>query len=131
MSHIPPISDPNQSPASPPGERQKGKLSPEMREQLGLAPADFPIYVAMGGAAALFFVRNLPLELLISVCCLGLSVFSCVLGMKINPDFSRLTNGLKIIGYPVGLLVVVVFIALNFLSWNPNPQAGFFPRLGG
>lgn len=129
MSNIPPISDPNRPPSSPPSrQRQKPKLSAEARAWMGLEPADFPIYAAMGGAFSLFYVVNVPLELLISLASLALGTFSCILGMRAKPEFSRLTNAMKLIGYPAGMLVVVMFIALNFLSWNPNPQAGFFPR---
>ena len=129
MSNIPPISDPNTPPSPvPAGEPHKPKLSAEAREWLGIAPADLLIYAAMLGAFSLFYVVNIPLELLISLVAVVLGLYACVVGLKPNPQFSRLTNVMKLAGYPAGMFVVVLFIALNFLSWNPNPQAGFFPR---
>ena len=129
MSNIPPISDPNPSPSAPaPGARKKSGLSPEAREWLGITTADFLIYAAIIGAASLYFLVNVPAELLISLVSLGVGAVSCVLGMKTNPELSRFTNAIKIIGHVVGMLVVVFFVAVNFFLWNPKPQTPFFPQ---
>lgn len=90
----------------------------ELREWLGLAPADFPVYLAAICVVVLFFTTNFLLDLALSVLAVSSTIVSCFMGMKKDPQVSAFTNSIKFIAYPFCVFLATFLIALNFLFWN-------------
>lgn len=90
-------------------------MNRELKEWLGIAPADFPVYAAAICVAAIFFTNNFPLELVLSVLAVTCSIAACFIGMKKDPQVSALTNAIKLLAYPFCLALATFLIALNFL----------------
>jgi hypothetical protein len=90
----------------------------ESREWLGIAPADFPVYVAFIFVVVLYFNNGTVLDVILSVSAFVLSVVACIIGMRKEPEVSGFTNVIKKISYPACLLVCLVLIYVNFAVWN-------------
>lgn len=93
-------------------------MNPELREWLGLKPADFLTYGALALAVSLYFIHNPLADILVSGLAVGLAGLSCVVGMKSEPELSAFTNFVKKVSYPFIVLLVLIAILLNFLFWN-------------
>lgn len=93
-------------------------MNEELKEWLGIAPADFLVYAAAGAVAGMYYSNDTPLDVVLSLVAGVLCILSCVVGMKTDPRMSRFSNRVKRISYPGCLLVVVLCIILNFTRWN-------------
>jgi hypothetical protein len=113
MNTQPPISNPS----SPP-EPNRQINSRELREWLGIMPADFLMYGALLGGGALYFVKGLMLEIGISAVSIILALLSCYFGMKHDEEVSKAANIVKKTAYPACFIILVVLLFLNFTQWN-------------
>lgn len=93
-------------------------MDPELREWLGLKPADFLFYGALGLSASLYVIRSPVIDIAVSGVAFGLACLSCVVGMKSEPELSAFTNLVKKVSYPFIVLVVLFAMLLNFRFWN-------------
>ena len=93
-------------------------MNNELKEWLGIAPADFPVYLATVCIVVIFFSKNFPLDVVLSVLTVSCTIASCFIGMKKDPNVSAFTNSIKLIAYPFCLALATFLIALNFLYWN-------------
>jgi hypothetical protein len=90
----------------------------ELREWLSMAPADIPVWGAAVAVGVMYFIKNSTVDIMLSVLVMGLTTFSCFIGMKYDDRVSTLTNLAKKIFYPVSVLLGLVAIYLNFTRWN-------------
>lgn len=86
----------------------------ELTEWLGLTYADMLTYLALGAAIAMFFIRHAGLDVLLAVTAITLSVISCIVGMKRDPQVSNFTNIMKRTGYPFALVIIALIIAFHY-----------------
>jgi len=89
----------------------------ELTEWLGLTYADMLTYLALGAAIAMFFIRHAGLDVLLAVTAITLSVISCAVGMKRDPQVSDFTNIMKRVGYPFVLVIIAILVAFHYIFW--------------
>lgn len=87
----------------------------ELREWLGLTVADLLVYAALGMIAAMFFLTNPIADAALAAMGFLLSVAACPLGMKRNPEFSDATNLVKLISYPLCVVLVADGIGAHYV----------------
>lgn len=109
----PPISDPNSTPKS-----EGAGNSRELREWLGLMPADFLIYIALGMAGSFYFINDVRFEIAISIVALVTAIISCKIGMKPDEKISNAANIGKKYSYPLCFLILIGILWLNFAHWT-------------
>jgi hypothetical protein len=90
----------------------------ELREWLSIAPADIPVWGAGVALGVMYFVKDVTVDIVLSVLVLGLTTLSCFIGMKHDDRVSKFTNLMKKIFYPVSVFLGIVAIYLNFTRWN-------------
>jgi len=95
-------------------------MKEELKEWLGVMPADFVFYAAAVAVAWMYFSKNAVLDIILSVVSSVLCIASCFMGMRPNHRLSGFTNFIKRIAYPVCSIVVLVCIYLNFARWNAH-----------
>jgi hypothetical protein len=93
-------------------------MDAELREWLGLAPADVPVYVAVVCIGIAFFTGAGIVDTMLIVTALICSAMSCVMGMKQDARLSVFTNNAKLFAYPFYLAVCMIAAILNFRYWN-------------
>jgi hypothetical protein len=80
----------------------------ELQEWLGLTFADLLVYLGVAAIVGVYLVPNATAQIALAAVGLGLAIAACPLGMKVDPAVSRFTNLVKLLSYP---LVVLIFIA--------------------
>lgn len=93
-------------------------MNSELKEWLGIAPADFPVYFATICIIVIFFTTNFLFDIVLSILAVTCVIVSCFIGMKKDPNVSDFTNSIKLVAYPFCLAAATFLIALNFLYWN-------------
>jgi hypothetical protein len=93
-------------------------MNEELKEWLGIKPADLILYVAGAAVIGMYFNRNVALDIVLSIIAASLCVLSCVMGMRPEPGLSAFSNFVKRVTYPACLVAVLVCIYLNFARWN-------------
>ena len=78
----------------------------ELMEWLGLTPADLLIYCAIAAVAAMFFVHDVVVDIVLAIVGVGLALAACPIGMAREPDVSNFTNAIKRGTYRVGVTLV-------------------------
>ena len=109
----PPIPEPRPSPSNEPKHNSR-----ELREWLGLMPADLLIYAALLIGGALYFINNVPFEIGVSMVALALASASCAIGMKPDDQISAAANAAKKYSYPICVLILLGILWVNFSIWN-------------
>lgn len=90
----------------------------ELREWLGITPADGLVYIASAAIVAMYFAQSAWVDGVLGTIALAGTVAACPLGMKSNPALSAFTNRLKRVAYPICVAVAVLFIWVNYAVWN-------------
>ena len=90
----------------------------ELREWLGIAPADLPVWGAVILLGVMYLVKSTIADIVLSMLVVGLTLFSCFIGMKYDKRLSKRMNLIKKITYPLSALLCAVVIYLNFARWN-------------
>lgn len=90
----------------------------ELLEWMGLTVADVLTYLAGAAVLAMFFSRDPIVDLVLAGMAALFALGSCPLGMKPDPEFSRLTNVVKLVSYPAVVLIVCLFIWLHYMFWQ-------------
>ena len=91
----------------------------ELREWLGLTLADLLVYAAGAAVVAMYVVKHSTAELVLAVAGITLSVVACPLGMKRDPQVSGFTNTMKLVAYPVCVLLAVGAVVVHYI-WFSN-----------
>jgi hypothetical protein len=92
--------------------------SGELKEWVGIKPADLLVYASCGAIVAMYFTKSILLDSALSVVAIVLCIISCFVGMRADENLSGFTNVVKKVVYPVCLVAILVFIYLNFTRWN-------------
>jgi hypothetical protein len=90
----------------------------EWLEWLGITFADLLVYLAAAAIVAMFFVSDPTADVVLAVLGIAFSVAACPLGMKRDPEVSGFTNGVKLVGYPVCVLLAVGAIIVHYMWFN-------------
>ena len=93
-------------------------MDAELREWLGLAPADFPVYLACLCLVLTYFVKGGILDTFLVLIAIGACIVSCFIGMKKDWRVSGFTNGAKLATYPICLVACIILSLINFKFWN-------------
>jgi hypothetical protein len=93
-------------------------MNEELKEWLGIKPADFAVYAAGGAVVWMYFTPSAILDIVLSAVAIGFCVLGCLIGMRPDTRLSALSNGIKRVAYPACLLATIVCICLNFIRWN-------------
>lgn len=93
-------------------------MDEELKEWLGIKPADFVVYGAAGAVVWMYFTTNVALDVTLSVVAVALSSLACFLGVRPDARLAATTNLLKRVSYPAWLVAVLVCVYLNFTRWN-------------
>lgn len=97
-------------------------MKEELKEWLGIKPADFVVYAAGAAIVWTYYSRNTALDVVLSVAATALCILACLIGMRADPRLSALSNAVKRLGYPACLVAALVCIYLNFSRWNAPPK---------
>jgi hypothetical protein len=92
--------------------------SRELLEWLGITFADLLTYLAAAAVTATYFLSDATPNIALAVLGVGLSLAACPLGMKPEPRVSGFTNGVKLVAYPVCVLLVVGAIVVRYTWFN-------------
>lgn len=95
-------------------------MNEELKEWLGIKPADFLVYVAGGAIVWMYFIQSTALDVILSVAAVVLCAVACIIGMRPHQQLSLLANRTKRFAYPACLLAALVCIYLNFTRWNAS-----------
>ncbi len=87
----------------------------ELAEWLGLTYADILVYLSIGAALAMFFVQHAGFDILLAVTAITFALIACPIGMKRNSQFSNFTNTVKLISYPLFVLLVALLISFHYI----------------
>lgn len=90
----------------------------ELREWLGLAPADGLVALAGLAVVGMRLIKNAYVDAFWAAAIVVLCVEACRVGMRPSAELSRLTNAAKSVFYPATLALGVLTIILNFALWN-------------
>jgi hypothetical protein len=90
----------------------------ELREWLGIAPADLPVWGAFILLGVMYLVKSITVDIVLSMLAVGLTIFSCFIGMQYDKRVSKRINLIKKISYPSCVALCLVLIYLNFTWWN-------------
>ena len=93
-------------------------MKEELKEWLGLKPADFLVYVALGAVVWMYYAKSETLDGFLSVVAVVFCGISCFIGVRPDARLTATTNFLKRVSYPAWLVVVLVCVYLNFTRWN-------------
>ena len=90
----------------------------ELREWLGLASADLPVWCA-GICIIVMYILHQPLiDWIMAVIAFILTIAACFMGMKPDDRLSGFSNRLKKISYPLAVVGVIFAAYINFTRWN-------------
>lgn len=92
-------------------------MNTELREWLGLTWADACVYVAFLVALAMFLVGVAWIDAVLAALVVVLAIASCVLGMRQRADVPGYMNVLKLVSYPLTLLLLVGVVVLHYTLW--------------
>jgi len=95
-------------------------MKEELKEWLGIKPADFVVYIALAAVTWMYFTKSVALDFILSVVAVVLCSLSCFIGMRSDVRLSAPTNFLKRVSYPACLVMVLVCVYLNFAKWNAH-----------
>jgi hypothetical protein len=93
-------------------------MNEEIKEWLGIKPADFATYVAMGAIVWMYFTKSVALDVILSVVAVGSCGLACFIGVRPDGRLAATTNFLKRVTYPACLVAAIVCVYLNFSRWN-------------
>ena len=93
-------------------------MNEELKEWLGLKPADLLVYGAIAAIAGMYWTRVVAVDLVLAVLAIGLCVLSCRWGMPSDPRLGKFTNAIKAVAYPLCLVTTIALVGLNFIRWN-------------
>lgn len=93
-------------------------MNEELKEWLGVKPADLIVYSAGGAVAWMYFNRQLTIDILLSGIAVILCVVSCFMGMPADRRLSKIANFIKRVAYPGCLIATLICVYLNFTRWN-------------
>jgi hypothetical protein len=86
----------------------------ELREWLGLAPADLLAYVGIAAVVAMFFVSDATVDMALAAVGVAFAIAACPIGMKVDPQVSRFTNAVKLVSYPLVVLGLIAAIGYHY-----------------
>jgi hypothetical protein len=93
-------------------------MNEELKEWLGIKPADLVVYVAAGAVVWMYVNKNVTLDVLLSAVAVVLCGLSCFLGTRHDARLTRTTNLFKRVAYPACLVAALICVYLNFSTWN-------------
>jgi hypothetical protein len=90
----------------------------ELREWLGVKPADLLAYVGIAAVVAMFYVTDATMDMGLAALGVVLAIAACPIGMKANPQLSKFTNAVKLVSYPLVVLGLLVAIGFHYNLHN-------------
>ena len=90
----------------------------ELREWFGVTLADLLVYIAAALIGAMFFVSNPTVDILLALAGVFLAMAACPLGMKRDPMVSDFTNVVKLVAYPLCVVIAVGAIVVHYVWFN-------------
>ena len=93
-------------------------MNEELKEWLGIKPADFVVYAAAAAVVGMYLNKNFILDVALSVLAVSLCVLACIIGMPAERRLSAFSNFVKRVAYPGCLVAVLICVYLNFTRWN-------------
>jgi len=88
----------------------------ELQEWLGLTVADVLVYVGAAALVGVYLVPNATAQVALAVLAVGLALVACPLGMKSDPAVSKFTNAVKLVTYPLVVLIFIGAILYRYLA---------------
>lgn len=90
----------------------------ELRELLGVAPADLASYAGAIALAVPFFSKSPIADYAFSAIGIGFLGLACWIGMRPDPALAQWLNIVRLISYPFLLLVGIGAVAAHYLFFN-------------
>lgn len=85
---------------------------------LGITVADLLVYLAAAAIAGMFFVSNPTVDVVLAGVGVVLSLAACPFGMKRDPDVSGFTNTVKLVSYPIFVVLAGGAIVVHYIWFN-------------
>lgn len=90
----------------------------ELREWLGATWADLFAYIAFGLVGLMFWVGHAGVDAGLAGAGVVCSVVSCAMGMKPHPDLSDVTHTVRLVTYPLMVVIVVGAVAAHYVWFS-------------
>jgi hypothetical protein len=87
----------------------------ELREWLGLTLADLLVYLGIAAIVGMYLVPNATAQMALAALGLALAIAACPLGMKADPAVSEFTNIVKLLTYPIVVLIFIAAIVFRYV----------------
>ncbi|MEW5882883.1 MAG: hypothetical protein AB1725_01510 [Armatimonadota bacterium] len=87
----------------------------ELRELLGVAPADLASYAGVIAVAVPFFVRNPVADYAFSALGIGFLGWACWIGVRPDPALAQWLNIVRMISYPLLLTFGIAAVVIHYL----------------
>lgn len=95
-----------------------GSKNAELLEWIGLAPADLAVYVATAALGGMYYWKDPVVDHVLAGVAVLFCLVACAVGMRRKENLSGFTNTVKMISYPLCLLIAVGLIVRNYSHWN-------------
>jgi hypothetical protein len=116
----PPLLPPSSMPFAQPvaGSSASGPNTDELREWLGVAPADIPCWLAIFALVGMFIINHDGIDLALAVIAVVLACVAWGIALRTKPNVSTFTNVVRHISYPANLLITLAAVAFHYWYWR-------------
>lgn len=117
---LPPAQSPPQSPiplAQPFQPAPRRQNYDELREWLGVAPADIPCWFSIFALAGMFLLDSGAADVALAVIATAAAALAWGIALRTKPNVSAFTNVVRLIAYPLNLLFTLAVIAFHYWYW--------------
>jgi hypothetical protein len=90
----------------------------ELLEWLGLTMADALVYLAVAAIGAIFFVHDATIDIVLAAIGVVLALAACPFGMPRDPKVSEATNAIKLVSYPLCVVLAIAAITVHYVWFN-------------
>ena len=90
----------------------------ELREWLGVAPADIPCYFSILALVGMFVIDNDAADVTLTIIAVAAATLAWVIALRTKPNVSAFTNVVRIVSYPANLVFTVAVIAFHYWYWR-------------
>ena len=104
--------------ARPVGDAPRSPNVDELREWLGVAPADIPCWFSMFALGGMFLTTHDAIDVVLAVLAALLAGVAWIIALRTKPNVSAFTNVVRMISYPAYVLFVLAVIVFHYWIWE-------------
>jgi hypothetical protein len=90
----------------------------ELREWLGVAPADIPCWFSIFALVGMFVIDNDAADVTLAIIAVAAASLAWGIALRTKPNVSAFTNVVRMVSYPANLLITFAAIAFHYWYWR-------------